>query len=74
MKYNQYVYELMNNDHVVDDDRPTFIEQKVQETINLDISHLIRTLVDLRDDLEAAGYTMQGTLDIGGPLNVTIQL
>lgn len=74
LKYNQYVYELMNGDHVVDDDEKTLIERQTLQYLNVDISHVIHSLVDLREELEAAGYRIEGKLSISGPLNVTIDL
>lgn len=69
LKYNQHVYELMNGDYA---DPPALVEEK--EAINLDISHIIRTLVDLRDGMEARGYNLSGQLNIDGKLKVTITL
>ena len=74
LKYNQHVYELMNGDHVVDDDSHNIVQATTQEWINCDLTRVIHGLVDIREELEAAGYRIEGTLTISGPLNVTIDL
>ena len=69
---NRYVYEMTAHDSAVE--TADLVEKTTQEWLNVDLTRLIRTLADVREELEAAGYQLEGTLTLSGPLNVTIDL
>jgi len=69
---NQYVYEM---DGVqAGDEKPGLTFSTVQEWLNVDLSKIVATLAAVSEELRAAGYGLEGTLTISGPLNVTIDL
>lgn len=72
LNLNRKVNELANEDHVVEPAGLT--TTTVQEWLNVDLTKLVRTLAAVGEELEAAGYQLEGTLTISGPLNVTIDL
>jgi len=73
LRPRNYVYELMSEGHAVDEPAG-LTETTVQEWLNVDLTKLVRTLAAVSEELEAAGYQLEGTLTISGPLNVTIDL
>lgn len=70
---NKHLGDKLLSDSLVAE-RPGLTVTEVQEWVNVDLSKLIRTLAAVGEELEAAGYQLEGTLTISGPLNVTIDL